>query len=118
MIYSLSTILFNAMKNNKDPKPNIINKMNSKKNPKNLSIDIELANIKSMELYNKFYIKPMFSILDKNQNIIKPDVKTDVKTNCNRIVKKNGLYSIGCFCIFLASFSRLHHFSYFPYFSF
>jgi len=116
MIYNLTTILFNSMKNNKDPKPISFfqNKLNKPFQLKNLSIDVELANIKSIELYNKFYIKPIFSILDKNQNII----KTDVKTNINKIVKKNGLYIIGCFCIFLASFSRLHHFSYFPYFSF
>ena len=102
MIYNLSTILFNAMKNpNQKPLTIFQNNPYKKFQPKKITIDIELANIKSMEIYNKFNTKSKFSILDKNQDII--------KTN----VKKYKLCLIGCFYIFLASFRYLPSLSYF-----
>ena len=112
MIYNLSTILLHAMKKSSQ-KPitifqNKINKINKINNPNNFSINIDLENIKSMEIYNKYNSKPKFSILSENkkQNINKTDI---IKTH----IKKYRLCIIGFFCIFLASFSHspsFHHF--------
>ena len=81
MVHNLSTILNNIMKNTRKSIPNT----------QKIITDIELANKKSIELYKKYNSKPKFSILDGNKNV-------------NKIVNKNGLFIIGYFCIFLASF--------------
>jgi hypothetical protein len=105
MIYNLSTILNNTMKNTRKSNiiylPNTLSQntlsQNNKINTHNLKIDIELANKKSLELYEKYNSKPKFSILDGNKN-------QDINKNINKIINKNGLYIFGYFCIFLASF--------------
>jgi hypothetical protein len=119
--YNLSTILNEAMKQTKQTKqkPNVIQVPNSffeknKINNHNLTIDIELANRKSLELYQKFNNKPKFSILDLNQNIdINKDINKDKPQNQeidkkHGNINKKGILIIGCFCVFLASF---HYFN-------
>ena len=114
--YNLSTILNEAMKQTKQ-KPNIIQVPNSfleknKINNHNLTIDIELANRKSLELYSKLSAKPKFSILDANQET---NQETSKNKNLNQEIdkkhgniNKKGILIIGCFCVFLASF---HYFN-------
>jgi len=83
MVHNLSTILNNIMKNTRKSIPNT----------QKITTDIELANKKSIELYEKYNSKPKFSILDGNKN-----------QDGTKIINKNGLFIIGYFCIFLASF--------------
>lgn len=137
MIYNLSTILNETMKKAKEKakeKSNTIQIPNSflqnnKINPHNLRIDIELANKKSLDLYNKLNSKPKFSILDLNQiinknknknedeseseneseNENKSENKKDNQIIDKKQVNKNGLVIVGCFCLFLASF---HYFNF------
>ena len=98
-------------------KPIIIQVPNSfleknKINNHNLTIDIELANRKSLELYSKLCAKPKFSILDANQET---NQETSKNKNLNQEIdkkhgniNKKGILIIGCFCVFLASF---HYFN-------
>jgi hypothetical protein len=115
--YNLSTILNEAMKQTKQTKQksNTIQVPNSflenkKINNHNLTIDIELANKKSLELYRKLNNKPKFSILDLNQDIDinkdKPQNQEIDKKHVN--INKKGILIVGCFCVFLASF---HYFN-------
>jgi|688.fasta_scaffold41745_2 hypothetical protein len=116
--YNLSTILNEAMKQTKQTKQksNSIQVPNSflenkKINNHNLTIDIELANKKSLELYQKLNNKPKFSILDLNQDIDinkdKPQNQEIDKKHVN--INKKGILIVGCFCVFLASF---HYFNF------
>jgi hypothetical protein len=112
--YNLSTILNETMKQTKQ-KSNTIQIPNSflenkKINNHNLTIDIELANKKSLELYRKLNSKPKFSILDLNQDINK-DINKDKHQNQEidkKGITKKGILIVGCFCVFLASF---HYFN-------
>ena len=81
MIYNLSTILRETMKQTNPKKGKEENEKETKlsivktipKYPCNLRIDIELANRKTMELYKKYSapsLIPKFSVLDKDKEII------------------------------------------------
>jgi len=113
--YNLSTILNEAMKQTKQ-KSNTIQVPNSflenkKINNHNLSIDIELANRKSLELYRKLNSKPKFIILDLNQDIdINKDKSQNQEIDKKHVnINKKGILIVGCFCVFLASF---HYFNF------
>lgn len=124
MIYNLSTILreiYNNNGKNKTNKPNkniIVSTPNSfeKKNivnpHYNLKINTELANQKSLELYEKYntYRRDravgFFPIIKSN---LHTDTDTDTNTNATfALYIKNGLV-IGCFFMLLAYFP---HYSY------
>ena len=113
--YNLSTILNEAMKQTKQ-KTNTIQVPhsfleNKKINNHNLSIDIELANRKSLELYRKLNSKPKFIILDLNQDIdINKDKSQNQEIDKKHVnINKKGILIVGCFCVFLASF---HYFNF------
>ena len=112
MIYNLSTILRETMKqtNNKNKEnkevrqlPNSFLENKAKINPYNLTIDIELANRKSMELYKKYNtsvsVVPKFSILDLDKN---PD--KDLNKDLIEHKPNKGVLTICgiCFFAFLA----------------
>jgi hypothetical protein len=100
MIYNLSTILRQTMNqtNNKNKEkdevrqiPNSFLENKAKpKSPYNLTIDIELANRKSMELYKKYStnanLVPKFSILspdkDSNKALVEHKPNKSILTIC------------------------------------
>jgi hypothetical protein len=89
MIYNLSTILRETMKQTspkkeKEKETNLSIVKILPKYPYNLRIDIELANRKTMELYKKYSapsLIPKFSILDKDLN---KDLNKDPDKDLNK----------------------------------
>ena len=130
MIYNLSTILNEIMKRTKEnasnknaSNKNALNKNALNKNALNKNAlnkngnanainkkiyDINLANINSLIKYNAFQ-KPKFSVLDTCTSIELKNKNKNLEIYKN-FIKKKGLFIIGGFCAFLASFTYLNLF--------
>jgi hypothetical protein len=118
MIYNLSTILRQTMiQTNKNKEMNEIRQIPNSflentikpKSPYNLTIDIELANRKSMELYKKYSANAnqasKFSILDINKDLDKDPNKALIEHKPN----KNVLTICGI-CVFGLGFLAYSYF--------
>jgi hypothetical protein len=118
MIYNLSTILNEIMKQTKEKSnsiPNSLNKLTLNKPILNKIalnrkiFDIDMANKNSFIKYNAILNqKPKFSALETCTSIdIKNQNQNQIQEFYKKIIKKK-LFVIGVFCTFLASFTYLN----------